>query len=695
MKKALLTLSLVFIVALTALYIAPLNVVGTTLTESQSLPVAPETLQTPTPEVPANCVFYPDGAGPAYGSGGGGTGDGPTAHGELTWASATSELVALGATRGVSGLGEAPTVALVIVDNFASTQVFPYYERWEIEATGQSLLLVGVDIEEFNTVHASERIRQTIESLGEQGISDVVVNMSWLILPCKALERADIINYLVNICEAEGSERAELNMLLESFPESLTFEQLCQVAERLQSEAEDSPEAQGAPPQPIGGGAQFFTVNALSDDLDFVARTNILADVLAVPLQQIGGERYAELLARFYAYLNELIQQGQIEEGQLQEMLPQITPFLTPFALDSIAASCRGEEDLSRSAGYLWEELQRFEALDEGLLCEIMGQELPSPTPPTATPSPTFTPTPSPTPDPRTNEERLRDALLEETDFQIEEAELRQLEAFLTQGTLRELYNTPTPSPTGTPGPSATPDPRATPTPTPTPLLNTGDFFNGDPLSNLIASPTPNPLDPPAAPTPTTTPGASANEAPRVVFIAAAGNSGLDFPFMPAMSDAVISVSTVDGRNYVSNSGEIVMPGWHPNGIDEGSSFAAPRLSAWTAVQLLADANVCNVLDAPSNGEGVSASAALSTTVALRDFGYLSEQGRSLSPSNDSEPGSLAESIPWDGLMSCPKDLPESANRNLCKDMSLENALALACRQPASPLPSPLNSGGG
>ncbi len=689
MRKTVLILSLAIIATFIAQQLMLPTAAGEAVVNNQHSAIDTENLLTQPDdenENSRNCILYPDGAGPAIGSGGGGVGDGSTAHGELTWASATSELVALGATRGVSVLGNAPTVALVIVDDFASTQKFPYYELWAVGAPTQTLLMMGVDIEEFSTAEASARIGEAIAALGAQGVEDVVVNMSWLILPCDVAGELNILTYLDRICQAEGDERAQLSALLGSIAESLTFEQLCAISSDLQDDdssgdgsggdgsggdgnggdGNGGDSAQAPSGQLVDDPSELFTVRSLNGDALFTATgSDPLAAALTANLQQTQGERFAELLARFYDYLNQLIEREQLSEEQLPELLPEITPFLTPPALDEIMRVCQeiGElsiEELPPNARLLVERLRNNEALDEGLLCEIMGAELPTTEPIIIAPVPVITPTP----DPRAPAEQLRDALREGTAFQIEEAELRQIEAVLARGAIRDLYLS---------------------TEQIDSALRTGDFFNDDPLSNLITTSSPAPVSPLTTPTPGNGSESAEASEPRVMFIAAAGNSGLLFPFVPALLDNVISVSTVDGRRYTSNSGEIVMPGWHPNGIDEGSSFAAPRLSAWTAVHLLMgdtsitrrDENICQAIRASG-----TANPGEVTSRILSAFSYLNEQGQ-VEPAQATGSGTLPPPpFSWEERMSCPKDMPNLSTRAWCKDISLKTALRVACELP-------------
>lgn len=105
------------------------------------------------------------------------------------------------------------------------------------------------------------------------------------------------------------------------------------------------------------------------------------------------------------------------------------------------------------------------------------------------------------------------------------------------------------------------------------------------------------------------------------IFVAAAGNSGLPYPFYPASIPSAVSVSAseefepffatmprdclvynppIDG--LCSNAGEVLMPGLVERGgaFYFGTSFAAPRLSLRIAVYL-ADNNgdSCGLLDIP------------------------------------------------------------------------------------------------
>ena len=101
--------------------------------------------------------------------------------------------------------------------------------------------------------------------------------------------------------------------------------------------------------------------------------------------------------------------------------------------------------------------------------------------------------------------------------------------------------------------------------------------------------------------------------------MAAAGNTGLDYPYYPAAEPAAVSVSasfenapfigTITERDCAkrkigdepcSNAGEVLMPGVIDfNGVNYfGTSFAAPRLSLRLAVYLARYGdNVCGLLD--------------------------------------------------------------------------------------------------
>ncbi|MBK9125543.1 MAG: hypothetical protein IPM16_20790 [Chloroflexi bacterium] len=105
------------------------------------------------------------------------------------------------------------------------------------------------------------------------------------------------------------------------------------------------------------------------------------------------------------------------------------------------------------------------------------------------------------------------------------------------------------------------------------------------------------------------------------VFIAAAGNAGLEYPFYPASEPAVVSVSATaedvpflafqkalncvtdsDGNPLCSNWGEVLMPGQVTYQGDTyfGTSFAAPRLSLRLAVYLARfGANECQLMTEP------------------------------------------------------------------------------------------------
>ena len=77
-----------------------------------------------------------------------------------------------------------------------------------------------------------------------------------------------------------------------------------------------------------------------------------------------------------------------------------------------------------------------------------------------------------------------------------------------------------------------------------------------------------------------------------VISVGAAGNSGIEFPFAPALWKGVTSISSLDAK--YSNHGEVAMPGEHPSQKGEdsgkpihGTSFAAPRFSLRAAQYLL------------------------------------------------------------------------------------------------------------
>lgn len=115
---------------------------------------------------------------------------------------------------------------------------------------------------------------------------------------------------------------------------------------------------------------------------------------------------------------------------------------------------------------------------------------------------------------------------------------------------------------------------------------------------------------------------------PKIIAIASSGNFGLKIPFWPASFGQVVSVSASNGVGFnalesfkkgqetpllsvagsgnsqvvISNYGEIMIPGEYevvPDGFIIGTSFAAPRLSALTAVYL---SNVGSSYCKDSNG---------------------------------------------------------------------------------------------
>jgi hypothetical protein len=86
-----------------------------------------------------------------------------------------------------------------------------------------------------------------------------------------------------------------------------------------------------------------------------------------------------------------------------------------------------------------------------------------------------------------------------------------------------------------------------------------------------------------------------------VISVAAAGNSGLPFPFAPALWSNVLGISadtssgavTLSGKEFWSNAGEVLMEGKHTSATGAGgqlligTSYAAPRLSLQAALYLL------------------------------------------------------------------------------------------------------------
>jgi hypothetical protein len=89
------------------------------------------------------------------------------------------------------------------------------------------------------------------------------------------------------------------------------------------------------------------------------------------------------------------------------------------------------------------------------------------------------------------------------------------------------------------------------------------------------------------------------------ISVAAAGNSSLPFPFVPALWDSVLSVSAAGSKPNTkvgySNSGEVSALGVHPdNQALIGTSFAAPRVSVAAARYLLKyGTNTCKGLTPP------------------------------------------------------------------------------------------------
>lgn len=80
------------------------------------------------------------------------------------------------------------------------------------------------------------------------------------------------------------------------------------------------------------------------------------------------------------------------------------------------------------------------------------------------------------------------------------------------------------------------------------------------------------------------------------IYVAAAGNSGLGFPFAPALWDFVLSTSAPS--SVTSNFGEVETDGIYGNW--RGTSFAAPRLSVLSAMYLLREEPAeCNGLWPP------------------------------------------------------------------------------------------------
>jgi hypothetical protein len=102
---------------------------------------------------------------------------------------------------------------------------------------------------------------------------------------------------------------------------------------------------------------------------------------------------------------------------------------------------------------------------------------------------------------------------------------------------------------------------------------------------------------------------------PSTVYVAAAGNYSLNFPMYPAAWPEVISVSSHDARSsklsVFSNRGEVMITGgWfrltNPAGINgtmvdaprvvyQGTSFSAPALSVFTAIDLASSPPECGL----------------------------------------------------------------------------------------------------
>jgi hypothetical protein len=130
----------------------------------------------------------------------------------------------------------------------------------------------------------------------------------------------------------------------------------------------------------------------------------------------------------------------------------------------------------------------------------------------------------------------------------------------------------------------------------------------------------------------------------NIILVGAAGNSGYDFAFAPALWDHVVSVSASDvggGKAGYSNTGEVMMDGttkFSHDGVDVvGTSFASPRLALEQAFYLR---------DITHPSEGIECDGTVGI-VARPPLGYIPEAGD------------------WDSGI--PKDLPlEDARDQYC-----------------------------
>lgn len=634
---------------------------------------------------------------------------------------------------------------------------YPGHDERDEGEPGESLLLMAANIEGFETDIAAEAIITAIDRLQAFGVEEIVVNMSWLIYPCSIEDELNVINYLTGICEAEGEEREALEDLLRSLNLSIGIDELCGIAQNIAVAINDRDDSAVLPSQPLDSQVNFISIEERNPSFQLVdaSDSNISFSNVGLVMQP-SDDQFADRQARFFAYL-----QSNLNERDLRFLLRNLEPFFTPAALESIDQYCMTQDSASNTDKAIVDALGDFDVPVDGL-CEALqatdesrflstltqffaymqsinaAQKLPENAVqylmPTALDSliaycqtgehessssenllavlgdavdgfaeealcaKIESQKPPNEPEPEGSLEQLRDALRDATNSETTDAQLRQIETFVLQEAIGEMYDELL-------GDSPSEE-------------DIERIFGDDPLFNLITPQLPEAkgmiqerpvftgtLDiegliggevvsetfelndlvagdvgtlPPLVPLVPEALGdlgltfQPVRSAPRVTYIAAAGNSNLNFPFLPALLDNVISVSTVDGRRYTSNSGEIVMPGWHPNGLDEGTSFAAPRLSAWTAVQLMTDNDVCEPLDAPANQRQVQASSMPSTMETLFELGYLAEEGRE---TNTRATGVIT----WGNLMSCPKDMSNATDTTLCKDMSLENALEIAC----------------
>jgi hypothetical protein len=103
-----------------------------------------------------------------------------------------------------------------------------------------------------------------------------------------------------------------------------------------------------------------------------------------------------------------------------------------------------------------------------------------------------------------------------------------------------------------------------------------------------------------------------------IILVGAAGNSGYNFPFAPALWEQVVSVSASDtagNKASYSNTGEVMMPGTTSHVDVVGTSFASPRLALYEAEYLLAN---------PGQGIECQGNAGI---LASPPLGYIPEAG--------------------------------------------------------------------